>query len=206
MTTATTGDGTWFDGAFAGQRLMAILRGFTPRRTVELAGRAWDLGITQVEVPVQNPAALPALRAAVAAGAERGLGVGAGTVTGVEQLEQVARIGVSFTVAPGLDPDVVRWSSAHELPHLPGVGTASEIQQALRAGLRWVKVFPASTIGSEWVRAMLAPFQDLKMVATGGMDSANAAEFLGAGARVVAVGSALADPAQLDRLAALLTD
>ncbi|WP_448071822.1 bifunctional 4-hydroxy-2-oxoglutarate aldolase/2-dehydro-3-deoxy-phosphogluconate aldolase [Georgenia yuyongxinii] len=195
---------TWFDEAFAGQRLMAILRGFDAARTVRLCERAWDLGITQVEVPVQSPDAVPVLRAAVAAAAERGRRVGAGTVTSVAQLEEVAAAGVSFTVAPGLDADVVRWSRQRDLPHLPGVATPSEVQTALRAGLSWVKIFPAAPLGSPWLSALRGPFPDLKMVATGGMDAGNAAEFLAAGARVVAVGSALGDPAQLDLLAEIL--
>lgn len=194
---------TTLDDLFAGQRVMAILRGLPESETVELATRAWDLGIKLVEVPVQSPDAVPALRAAVAAGAERGRPVGAGTVISVEQVHEVAAVGAAFTVAPGFDPAVLAASAAAGVPHLPGVATASDIQQALRHGARWLKAFPASTLGSAWFRAMAGPFPGVPLVATGGLDAHNAREYLAAGARAVAVGSALSDPEQIDLLAEL---
>src|SRR4051794_23584342 len=86
--------------------VMAILRGLPANETVTLACRAWDLGIEAVEVPVQTPDALPSLRAAIAAGRERGHRVGAGTVISVDQVRDVAAAGAAFTVAPGFDPEV----------------------------------------------------------------------------------------------------
>jgi len=78
------------------------------------------------------------------------------------------------------------------------------VQAAMHLGLTWLKAFPASVLGTPWFRAMAGPFPDARFVATGGMDATNAGSFLEAGARVVAVGSALEDPAQLPRLAELL--
>jgi 2-dehydro-3-deoxyphosphogluconate aldolase/(4S)-4-hydroxy-2-oxoglutarate aldolase len=193
-----------FDEIIGTQRIMAILRGLPERETVELASRAWDLGIELVEVPVQTPDALPSLRAAVAAGAERGRAVGAGTVITLEQVAAVAAAGARFTVAPGLDPAVLAASLAAGLPHLPGVATPSEIQVALRHGVEWLKCFPATALGPAWFKAIPGPFPQVKMVATGGIDAYTAPDFLAAGARVAGVGTALADPAQVDLLAELV--
>jgi 2-dehydro-3-deoxyphosphogluconate aldolase / (4S)-4-hydroxy-2-oxoglutarate aldolase len=193
-----------FDEIIGTHRIMAILRGLPERETVELASRAWDLGIDLVEVPVQTPDALPALRAAVAAGAERGRAVGAGTVITLEQVRAVAEAGARFTVAPGLDPAVLASSLAAGLPHLPGVATPSEIQVALRHGVEWLKCFPATALGPAWFKAIPGPFPQVKMVATGGIDAYTAPDFLAAGARVAGVGTALADPAQVDLLAELV--
>lgn len=107
-------------------------------------------------------------------------------------------------VAPGFDAQVMAASEAAGLPHLPGVATPSDIQGVLKAGGHWVKAFPATALGTEWFRAMRGPFPDVRIVATGGMDDHNAREYLGAGARMVAVGSALADPEQIPLLAELL--
>jgi 2-dehydro-3-deoxyphosphogluconate aldolase/(4S)-4-hydroxy-2-oxoglutarate aldolase len=205
MSETGTATDQYFDELFARARLMAILRGFTPVDTVDLCSRAWDLGVDVVEVPVQTPDAMPSLRAAIDAGRERGRRVGAGTVISVEQVADVARAGAAFTVAPGLDRDVVTASVAAGLPHLPGVATSSEIGLALKLGHRWVKAFPAAQLTSSWMRAQLAPFPDVRFVATGGVDAHNAQEFLDAGCRVAAVGSALADPRQLELLAQLVT-
>jgi 2-dehydro-3-deoxyphosphogluconate aldolase/(4S)-4-hydroxy-2-oxoglutarate aldolase len=192
------------DGLFEGRRVMAILRGMPVRTTVELATRAWDLGITAVEVPARDPGSMEALRATIAAGAERGRPVGAGTVITTDQVRAVAEAGAAFTVAPGFDPQVAADSEAAGMPHLPGVATATDIQAVLRSGGRWVKAFPASVLGVDWIKAVRAPFPDIRIVATGGVDAVNAEAFLGAGARMVAVGSALADPEQIPRLAELV--
>jgi len=90
------------------------------------------------------------------------------------------------------------------MPALPGVGTATELQLALKEGLTWVKAFPASLLGTGWFVAMRGPFPQAMFVATGGMDASTAPTFLKAGVRVVAVGSALEDPAQLPALAQVL--
>jgi Entner-Doudoroff aldolase len=204
----TAGDITaasgFFDALFAGQSILGILRGFTPSETVARAERAWDLGITAVEVTVEVPEQLPSLAAAVAAGRERGHLVGAGTVHTAEQVASVRDAGAAFTVAPGFDPAVAAGSLAAGLPHLPGVATPTEVQAALRSGHRWLKVFPAASLGPGFISALRGPFPKLNIVATGGMDASNAADFLRAGADVVALGSALADPTQLDRVQALL--
>ncbi|MEW2145228.1 bifunctional 4-hydroxy-2-oxoglutarate aldolase/2-dehydro-3-deoxy-phosphogluconate aldolase [Micromonospora vinacea] len=192
-----------FDHVFGGARVMAILRGLPVAETVRLAERAWDLGIDVVEVPVATADAVPALRAAVEAGAERDRIVGAGTVLDVEQVAAAADAGARFTVAPGLDLAVADAAAARGLPHLPGVATPTEAQQALRHGLTWLKAFPAISLGPAWFKAVAGPLPQLRFVATGGLDASNAGEFLQAGVRVVAVGSALADPKQLDALAKL---
>ncbi|AIJ25679.1 bifunctional 4-hydroxy-2-oxoglutarate aldolase/2-dehydro-3-deoxy-phosphogluconate aldolase [Amycolatopsis methanolica] len=180
--------------------VLGIFRGFDPQQTVDMCVRAWDFGVELVEIPVQTPDAMPSLRAAVAAAAERGKSVGAGTVTTVDQLLAVREIGAEFTVAPGLRPEVVQESHRLGLPHLPGVATATEIASALALGNTWLKAFPARQLGAGWIAAQLAPFPSVRFVATGGVDAGNAADFLAAGCRGVAVGSALADP---DALAAL---
>ena len=189
---------------FRGQPVMAILRNMSPERSVELATKAWDLGIDLVEVPIQSADALPSLEAVVRAGAQRGKPVGSGTVVTEEQIRQSVDIGVAFTVAPGLDAEIVKLSQTLGLPHLPGVATPSDIQAAMRLGCSVLKAFPASILGPEWFKAMLAPFPAVSFVATGGIDAANATAFLDGGAATVSLGSALADDRQLDQLAEII--
>ncbi|GAA1750849.1 bifunctional 4-hydroxy-2-oxoglutarate aldolase/2-dehydro-3-deoxy-phosphogluconate aldolase [Agromyces humatus] len=193
-----------FDRIFAGRPIMALFRGLGAERSVELARKAWDLGIEVVELPIQSGADVEALAAVVDAGREDGRIVGAGTVVSLRQVALAASAGAAFTVSPGFDADVVRASAAAGLPPLPGVATATEVQAAMALGLTWLKAFPASVLGPGWFRAMAGPFPAARFVATGGMDASNAGAFLDAGVRTVAVGSALEDPAQLPALAALL--
>lgn len=197
-------DNSGFAELFGDTRLMAILRGMGVERSLAVSTTAWDLGIDVIELPIQTSEDLEALRAVVAAGRERGKVVGAGTVVSAEHVAQAASVGAAFTVSPGLDLEVVRSSHDAGLISLPGVATASEVQSALSAGLTWMKAFPASVLGPHWLTAMKAPFPQARFVTTGGMDASNAQQYLDAGAGVVAVGSALEDPAQLPQLAALL--
>ncbi|WFP17008.1 bifunctional 4-hydroxy-2-oxoglutarate aldolase/2-dehydro-3-deoxy-phosphogluconate aldolase [Citricoccus muralis] len=196
---------TWFDQHLLGCPIMAILRNFSVEESLELSHRAWDLGIEHVEVPIQNQQGLDALAAVVEAGNSRGKYVGAGTVDSSEKVFQAQEIGAAYTVAPGLDDDVVEASSRADLPHLPGVATASEIQRALGHGLTWMKAFPAHTLGPAWFTAMRGPFPQVNFVATGGLDTTNVEAYLNAGAKVTAVGSALQQEDQISRLSQLIT-
>ena len=193
-----------FDEIFGGQRVMAILRGLPPDETVALAIRLWDAGVTVLEVPIGTAEAVDSLRAAVTVAAARDLRVGAGTVITAAQARAAADAGARYTVAPGLDVTVLAASLAAGLPHLPGVGTASEVQQAYAAGCRWVKAFPAKALGAAWISAMRGPFPEVRFVATGGLRVGDAQPFLAAGASVVALGAALADPEQLTAVGGLL--
>jgi Entner-Doudoroff aldolase len=193
-----------FEEIFAGPPVMAIFRGMEPQRCIRLAERAWALGLRCVEVPLQGPSSRQGLEETVKLAAGRGYLVGAGTITSADLVRQAADAGAAFTVAPGFDPRVAEASHAAGLPHLPGVATASEIQRALACGMTWMKAFPASVLGTAWFRAMAGPFPGVRFAATGGIDAGNASAYLRAGARIVAVGSALEDASQLDRLAGLL--
>ena len=193
----------WFEREFATTRVMVIMRGLGGAASLALAERAWAAGVRAVEVPVQRPADVESLRVVAAAARDRGLAVGAGTVVSIEQVEVARRAGAAYTVSPGLDDDVVRATLAAGLPTLPGVATATEVQRAVRLGLGWLKMFPAATLGPGWVSALRGPFPDVRFVATGGVTVESAPSFLAAGARVVALGSALADPAQVEQLSRL---
>jgi Entner-Doudoroff aldolase len=194
----------WFEEAFAGAPLMAILRGMGVERSVALSTTAWDLGIDAVEVPLQTPEDGTALREVVRLGEERGKVVGAGTILTVEQLDAAAAAGARYVVSPGLDPAVVRAAQERGLPILPGVATPSEVQAALGLGLTWLKAFPATWLGTGWFAHIRGPFPQARFVATGGLNAANVGDYLAAGVRVAAVGSALEDPAQLELMAQLL--
>lgn len=200
----------WFDRAFAGRPLMAIFRGLGVARTLELAARAWEIGIELIEIPIQSPADLDALAevAALAAGSGSGSGsgriVGAGTVTTRGQVAAARERGAAFVVSPGLDVEIVAECLDAGLPPLPGISTATELQAATGLGLTWVKVFPAVVLGSHWFSIMHGPFPAMNFVATGGLTASTAREFLDAGARAVAVGSAIENPRELAELSRLL--
>lgn len=154
----------WFADDFFKVPVIAVLRGLTPAEAVKSATRAWDAGVEHVEVTIETPEAVPTLAAVASAAAERGAAVGAGTIIHIEQLDVAASANASFTVSPGLDEGVLRGSILRGLPHLPGVATPSEILRAKALGLTWLKAFPASLLGPEWIKAMKGPFPNVQFV------------------------------------------
>jgi 2-dehydro-3-deoxyphosphogluconate aldolase/(4S)-4-hydroxy-2-oxoglutarate aldolase len=195
---------TSFEDVLGGRRLVAILRNVPADEAIRLARAVWDSGLGVVEIPIQTPAAVPVLAAVAAAAAEQGQPCGAGTVTTIERVRAAREAGASFTVAPGLDLQVLTASIVAGLPHLPGVATATEVQVALKAGCEWVKVFPADSLGPGWLRDMHGPFPGLRMVATGGISATNCAAYLDAGAAAVGVGGTVTRPGGLESLLAVL--
>ena len=189
------------DAVFAGVRVLLILRGFGPDETVARATAAWDAGVPLVEVTIGTAGALPSLRAAVDAGRSRGLRVGAGTVLTPDAARAAADAGAQFTVAPGLDPDVLAASLDAGMPHLPGVATPTEVHRAVQVGCTWLKVFPANSLGPLWFKAIRGPFPDLRLVATGGVTPETAPDFFAAGVDAVGIGAGGGDPAALAALA-----
>lgn len=187
----------FFEAHIGPKPLLAILRGKNPEDTAQLCRQAWSIGINLIEVPIQDDAGAASFRAARAAAEEYGKHIGVGTVLTTDQVWLAVDAGATFAVSPGLDLDVAEACDELRLPLLPGVATASEIAHALRLGLVWQKAFPASVLGPGWIAAQLAPFPLVRFVATGGIDPTNASAFLTAGARALAVGSALADAEKL---------
>ncbi|HEV7897202.1 MAG TPA: bifunctional 4-hydroxy-2-oxoglutarate aldolase/2-dehydro-3-deoxy-phosphogluconate aldolase [Planosporangium sp.] len=188
------------DDMLDGVRVMVILRALGPEKTVERAEAAWAAGVPLVEVTIGAAEDVKSLRAAVEAGRDRGFRVVAGTVVTLESVRIAADAGAAFTVAPGFDPDIVVASADVGLPHVPGVATPSEVQRATQLGCRWLKAFPAVSLGPQWFSAIRGPFPGVRFVATGGLDPTNAPAFLDAGAAAVGLGSVGDDPAALAAL------
>lgn len=177
----------YFSTLFADKPFLIILRGFSAATSVELAERAWNLGACGVEIPITTHSALDTLQAVIDASEEQP--VGAGSITTAERVTNAVSLGASFAVSPGAHPNVLEACEAAKLPLLPGASTASEVQLCLDHGHRWIKMFPASELGTGWLKAMAGPFPDASFVATGGISAANASSFLAAGAHAVSFGS-----------------
>ncbi len=107
--------------------------------------------------------------------------VGAGTLLTVAQLEAAIAAGAAFGVAPGFDPAVVGAANAKGFPFCPGIATASELSQALTAGMKMVKFFPAEAAGGvKMIKNLLGAFRftGVKFMPTGGVNAANVGEYL----------------------------
>ncbi len=105
--------------------------------------------------------------------------VGAGTVLTTDQVDRAVNAGAKFIVAPGLDPELVKYCQSKNIPFCPGIQSPSEITAAIKLGLDHVKFFPAENSGGlKMINAMGAAFVNMKFMPTGGINSANAPEYL----------------------------
>ena len=104
--------------------------------------------------------------------------IGAGTVINKEQCERAINAGATFIVSPGLSVDVAKLCKEKNIPYYPGCVTPTEIMQALELGINIVKFFPANVYGGlKALKALSAPFPQVKFIPTGGVDKTNMAEF-----------------------------
>jgi len=117
--------------------------------------------------------------------------VGVGTVLSASEAVDAAHAGASFIVTPNFEPAVITAAHRHGLAAIVGCGTATEIVRALEAGADACKVFPAEQLGMGFLRAIHGPLPWAPLVPVGGVDAANAADWLAAGGIAVGLGSKL---------------
>ena len=105
--------------------------------------------------------------------------VGAGTVLNAEQVDAAVAAGAKFIVSPGLNPRTVKYCVEKNIPITPGTSSPSDIEQAIELGLDVVKFFPAEQSGGlAKIKAMAAPYVNMKFMPTGGINAKNALPYL----------------------------
>jgi 2-dehydro-3-deoxyphosphogluconate aldolase / (4S)-4-hydroxy-2-oxoglutarate aldolase len=160
-------------------RVVAVLR-----KVADVESVVESLGMPVVEVTLDSPGALDAIRALRR---RADVTVLAGTVRTADEARAAVDAGAEAVVGPVFVPEVTAVCRELGVPSIPGTMTPSEIEAAWRAGAAMVKVFPGRLGGPAYIRDVVAVLHDVPLMVTGGVDAANAAEFLGAGA--VAVGA-----------------
>ncbi len=111
-----------------------------------------------------------------------------------KDLLEAMEAGATFVVSPTLVREVVTYCADHSIPVFPGALTPQEIHDAWSAGATMVKVFPARFFGPEYFREIKGPFQDIELMAVGGVTAENFRDFLSAGASAVAFGGSVFRP------------
>lgn len=179
------------------QKAVAVLRTDEPDRLPHVAEALVEGGISLLEVTMTVPDALSVVRQLKEVFGGQAL-VGVGSVLNAQMTMEAVRAGAEFVVGPIFRRDVVDTAHQHDVPALPGALTPTEIQTAHEAGADVVKVFPAKTVGQDYLRAVKAPLPHLSLMPTGGVGLEDAGDWLRAGASVVGVGSALVGTAAAD--------
>ncbi len=181
---------------FENKRLIAILRGDLRGRELEILAALEQAGIAAVEMSIVSPD-FDALLARIAVSFGSRMAIGAGTILTLDDLDRAITAGASFVVSPDGNREVIEASLRAGLVSVPGAFTPTEIVQVKRWGADAVKMFPAGSLGPEYVRAVRAPLPDLRLVPTGGVRLTDLPAYWQAGAWAVAVGSELVNASRI---------
>jgi 2-dehydro-3-deoxyphosphogluconate aldolase/(4S)-4-hydroxy-2-oxoglutarate aldolase len=165
--------------------------------TVDEATRAVEAicagGIPVVEITMTVPNAVSVIREVVQQYGDKVL-IGAGTVTSADQAEACIRAGAEFLVSPGLSVAALAVARSAAKLAIPGALTPTELMNAQEHGARLVKIFPCGNVGGpKYLKSLKGPFPNAALIPTGGVNAANAAEFIAAGAFAIGVGADLVD-------------
>ncbi len=178
------------------RKIVAIVRGLKPEYIVRL-GHAFEeggIGLMEVTYNQKAPDTWKNTAAAIEA-VEKEFGdrmlVGAGTVITPEQVSMTYNAGGHYLVTPSTQPEIIRMGKALGLGLYPGAFSPTEILEAWNAGADAVKVFPAGSLGPGYIKAVSAPLGHIPLMAVGGVNEKNAADYMKAGCVGLGVGGNL---------------
>jgi 2-dehydro-3-deoxyphosphogluconate aldolase/(4S)-4-hydroxy-2-oxoglutarate aldolase len=170
--------------------VIAIMRGLTGDAVFRVAQALYDGGIRLLEVTMNTDGALDAITRLKETYSQT-MRIGAGTVTDRARAISAVNAGAEFVITPNLDYEVIRICQDKNIPIFPGVFTPTEMVNALNAGCAYIKLFPAISMGASYIKNILAPLDNVKIIAVGGVGLENAGDFFRAGVAGVGVGGNL---------------
>lgn len=174
-------------------RIIAIMRHIPDDQLIPVFRALADAGIRMIEITMNTQAAFDQIRLVRTHFAGEML-IGAGTVTTLELAQEAIDAGARFLVTPNLNLQVLQLAKNRGCPVIPGVMTPTEMAMAAQAGARVLKLFPAGHLGPGYVKDVLAPLDDICLIAVGGVTPDNMNDWLRAGCIGVGMGSSLIDP------------
>jgi 2-dehydro-3-deoxyphosphogluconate aldolase / (4S)-4-hydroxy-2-oxoglutarate aldolase len=183
---------TTFETAMAEVPVIAIVRLADAAAAVPVAAAVHAGGIRLIEVTLTTDGALRSVADMRATGLA-GFAVGVGSVRTPTEAATAVDAGADYLVTPTTSLEVIGVARAAGVPVISGGLTPTELDTAHQAGADYVKLFPAAGFGPRYLREVLAPLPDLRIIPTGGVDATNLAEFRSAGAVGAGIGSALVD-------------
>ncbi len=171
--------------------VIGILRGIEKDFFGEVMQISFAAGLQAIEITMNTENAeqtVREFRPAVPAGKLLGMG----TIRNVSEAQRAVAAGAMFLVSPNCNPAVIEYAVAESIPVIAGALTPTEVYAAWSAGAAMVKVFPCRSLGGpQYIKDLRGPYDTVPLVAVGGVNIANLAEYFSAGAAAVGVGATL---------------
>lgn len=177
-------------GRFKNKPLMGILRGVEEGMIAPLVETVVSSGLETIEITMNTKGASALIRLAIKEAGDR-ITIGAGTVLGLDSLKEALDAGAAFIVTPVFIAEVTEYCVKNRIPVFPGALSPQEIYNAWRAGATMVKVFPAKFFGPEYFKEIKAPFNDIELLACGGVTPENLKAYFLNGASAVSFGASV---------------
>jgi 2-dehydro-3-deoxyphosphogluconate aldolase / (4S)-4-hydroxy-2-oxoglutarate aldolase len=170
--------------------IIAVVRAQKAEQVMPLSEALIAGGVIAIEITMTTPNAIEAIREASQKLGTRAL-IGVGTVIDVDTCRAAIAAGAEFVVSPICRLELIPIARAAGRPIMLGSYTPTEAQLAHEAGADFIKIFPADTLGPNYIKALRAPLPHLNLVPTGGVDATNVADWFKAGVAAVGAGSSL---------------
>ncbi|PFP15971.1 2-dehydro-3-deoxyphosphogluconate aldolase [Bacillus sp. AFS073361] len=171
-------------------KLIAIIRGAHPEDTLSIVRSLYEGGIRVVEITMNSPKALSAIEM-VADKFGKEMAVGAGTVLDPESARSALLAGAQFILSPTMKPETIRMTKRYGAVSIPAAYTPTEILEGYEQGGDIIKVFPATTLGPQFIKDIRGPLPQIPLLPTGGVGLNNMKDYLAAGAAGLGIGSSL---------------
>ncbi len=173
--------------------IVPVVRTSSAESAIRAIEAIYEGGIRAAEITMTVPGAIRALEKVAEQFGDK-IVLGAGTVLDPETARACMLAGAEFIVTPSLKPATIEIAKRYSKVICPGALTPTEVLTAWEAGADIVKVFPCGNVGGpKYIKALKAPFPQIELIPTGGVNLETAGEFLKAGACAVAVGAELVD-------------
>lgn len=178
--------------------IVLIIRLDDEQEALAVAEAAVAGGIKALEITMSVPNALDVIRTLARKYKGADVLVGAGTILDAETARAAILAGAELLVSPQLNPAMIKMANRYQAVTVSGAYTPTEILETLEAGADIVKLFPAETLGPQYVKSVTAPLSQAPITPTGGVTPQNVHEWLEAGCIGVGVGSYITKAAQKD--------
>ena len=170
--------------------VIGIIRGADGAFFKELMNTSFTSGLQAIELTMNTKNAAQIVSSNVS-DVPSGKLLGMGTVRNLEEAKKAVNSGAMFLVTPNTDTEVIKYAVVNSVPIIAGALTPTEVYTAWSAGADMIKIFPCGMFGPQYIRELRGPYEQIPLVAVGGVNLDNIKEYFAAGARAVGASSSL---------------